>query len=90
MTALGAVLAILVIANLITLAYVLRLRNRLFEDRWQGRLSKCDEILSTADRAERNAHEALVELARAQEQMNGHLLSMERILTDPRVHQALR
>ena len=60
------------------------------EDRWQGRLQKCDAILAAADKADQRSHEALVELARAQDRMQDHLLAMERITTDPRVVQALR
>jgi hypothetical protein len=83
------VVAALAVNNAV-LIYLMRERERELEDRWQGRLQKCDAILALAERAEQHTHEGLIEVARAQERTQDHLLAMERITTDPRVVQALR
>jgi hypothetical protein len=67
-----------------------RRREQEIEDRWAGRLQKCDEILALAERAEQRTHAGLIEVAHAQDRTQDHLLAMERITTDPRVVQALR
>lgn len=72
------------------LVFELRRRVRMLDERWQGRIQKCDAILASAERAEQRTHEGLVEISRCHDRMQDHLLAMERILTDPRVHQALR
>lgn len=81
---------LLLVLNDIAFLYVLRQRESALDDRWQARLQKCDAIQALAERAEQRTHEGLVEIARAHDRTQDHLLAMERITTDPRVVQALR